>query len=265
MSRTEPGLEWTHRPSLEATITALRKQHPFGCTCKTHVDRPWRRSEHWTRADVEYLERWFGLVSDAHLSKRLGRSIVGIRLKAKRLGLHKRSQAFTGQDVAELFGIDCGTIGKTWVRRGLIHSMRPFHQGPHRIHLIDPRAVERFIVDHPEYVDVEKMPESPYRDLAARDPWISLPEVHRQTGRNPHKVAQMIAAGVIRGRRRGSHWFIPAADVALIRPLRTTDAIAESVFRRESILEVRRNRRKSGRILPAGHGASASAVERLAS
>lgn len=241
------------------------RRHPYGCDCRTHVGRPWRRSEHWTRTDVQELERRFGLVSDAVLARRFGRTIVGIRLKAKRLGLRKRSQAFTGRDVAAIFGIDAGTVGKVWVRRGLIASRRPFRQGPHDVHLIDPRAVERFIVEHPEYVDVAKMPDSPYRDLAARDPWISLVEAHRLTGRNPPAIVRMIGAGAIRGRRRGAHWYMPAADIALIRPLRSADAIEESWFRRQSVLEVRRNRRK-GTSPRLGDGRSAvPVVQRIAS
>lgn len=240
------------------------RTHPYGCDCRTHVARPWRRSEHWTRADVQELERRFGLVSDAVLARRFGRTVVGIRLKAKRLGLRKRSQAFTGRDVAQIFGIDAGTVGKTWVRRGLIASVRPFRQGPHDVHLIDPLAVERFIVEHPEHVDVEKMPDSPYRDMAGRDPWISLVEVHRLTGRDHHAVARMIGAGAIRGRRRGAHWYMPAADVPLIQPLRSADAIAESWFRRQSVLEVRRNRRKGTTPRLADGRTTVSVVQRIA-
>lgn len=194
--------------------------------------------------EVDYLESRFGLVSDAALSKKLGRSVVGIRLKAKRLGLRKRAQAFTGRDVAAIFGIDCSTVGKVWVRRGLIASVRPFRQGPYPIHMIAPAAVERFIAEHPEWIDVAKMPDSPYRDQAARDPWISLAAAHHLTGRAPHKIVGLVRAGRVRGRRRGAHWFIPAADVSLIPPLRTAAAIEDSRFRRQSNLTVRRARRK---------------------
>lgn len=241
------------------------RKHPFGCSCQTHVDRPWNRSEHWSQADVQELERRFGLVTDAVLARRFGRTIVGLRLKAKRLGLHKRSQAFTGRDVAQIFGIDGGTIGKTWVRRGLIASRRPFRQGPNEIHLIDPREVERFIVAHPELVDVDKMPDSPYRDLAARDPWISLPEAHRRTGRDRHVISLLIRDGAIRGRRRGAHWYMPAADLHLVPPLRSADAIEESWFRRQSGLEVRRNRRKGAQPRLADGRPAVSTVQRIAS
>lgn len=111
--------------------------------------------------------------------------------------------------------------------------------------------LRRFVAQHPEYIDLDKMPEGPYRDLAAKDPWISIREAHRLTGRNPFAISMAIRYGILRGRRRGirpgSHWYIPAADVAKIPPLKTADAIEESWFRRQSVLEVRRNRRKLAR------------------
>lgn len=220
------------------------RAHPYGCTCQTHVDRPWRRSEHWTKSEVAYLESHWGLLPDAAIVRRLGRSILGIRLKAKRLGLRKRAQGFSARDVAAIFGIDASEVGKVWVRRGYLASRRPFRQGPHPIHVIDPRDVERFIREHPEMFDVEKMPDSPYRDIAEQDPWISLPEAHRRTGRNPHAIARLIRDGVVRGRKRGTHWYMPAADLSLVPPLRSRDEIEESWFRRQSNLEARRARRK---------------------
>jgi len=241
------------------------KRHPWGCTCRTHVDRPWRRSEHWTCRDVDYLDRAFGRQHDATIAGKLGRTEVAIRLKAKRLGLHKRRAGFTARAVAQIFGVDSSTVAKHWISKGLLPARRvgrghdPNHSpsrarrrpgttvGPYRrstYWIVEIDNVVRFIAEHPELVDVDKMPPSWYRDQAAEDPWISLPEVHRRTGRMNHPVALLIAAGVIRGRRRGAHWYVPAADLPKIRPLRSTEAVAESVFRRESVLAHRRNHRK---------------------
>lgn len=234
--------------------------HAFGCSCRHHVDRPWRRPEHWTRAEVDLLETWFGRWADETLARRLGRSVVGIRLKAKRLGLHKRAAGYTARKVGEIFGVDGSVVGKVWIRRGLLSGRRIGRARRHcnypssRGHAVDPydrpaywvvalAAIERFIREHPEWVDVDKMPDSPYRDLAAQDPWISLPEVHRRTGRSPYLVALLVRGGRIRGRRRGTHWYVPVADLPLIRSL-SPEAIDDSVFRRESVLERRRNRRK---------------------
>jgi hypothetical protein len=223
------------------------KRHPWGCTCKTHVARPWRRSEHWTAAEVELLDQRYGRMSDAAIGKRLGRTELAVHLKAKRLGLHKRDAGMTARSVAEIFGMDASTVCKAWLRPGLMRGRpngRRDVDGRVVNWIVDAEAVERFIADHPEWIDIEKMPDSYYRDLAARDPWVSLREVHRLTGRNHHAVARLALAGEIRGRRRGTHWYVPLADVARIRPLASEAAISESVFRRESVLAVRRNRRK---------------------
>jgi hypothetical protein len=222
------------------------RRHVHGvCTCLSHVDRPWNRSEHWKADEVEYLERWFGRRSDAAIARRLGRSVVGIRLKAKRLGLHKKDAGYTAHGVAQVFGVDPTTVVDRWIAQGALRARRAaFRQGPKPVWLVDEAELERFIRDQPERIDVDKMPDSIYREMAARDPWISLPEVHRRTGRSPHAVARLIAAGAVRGRRRGAHWYIPEADVAKVPPIGPPERVAESVFRRESVLERRRNVRK---------------------
>lgn len=262
------------------------RKHPWGCTCRTHVDRPWDRSEHWSAAEVNLLDRQYGRRTDEAIARSLGRTPVAVLLKAKRLGLHKRQAGFTARAVAQIFGVDATTVTKQWMPRDLLSTNRvgrghePNHS-PSRARMrpgtmvdryrrpaywiIEIGAVERMIREHPEYVDVDKMPPSWYRDLAARDPWISLPEVHRRTGRSPHIVARMIRAGDVRGRRRGSHWYMPVADLPKVGMLRSLDAIEDSVFRRASVLEMRRNRRK-GSVPRLGSGRSTlSIVQRVAS
>lgn len=221
------------------------RPHPDGhCTCATHIDRAWNRPEHWKAAEVDYLEQWYGRRTDESIARHLGRTVVGVRLKARRLGIRKRGQGMSGRDVAAIFGVDDGTVGKVWVRRGLMAAgYGAFRQGPHRMLLIDGLAVERFIRDHPEWVDVDKMPDSPYRDLAARDPWVSLPEAHRRTGRAPHTIARLIRAGLVEGRRRGVHWYLPVRELARVG-MRSPEAIEDARFRRESTLAMQRARRK---------------------
>lgn len=249
-------------------------RHPWGCTCRSHVDRPWNRSEHWSPDEVETLDRLYGSMPDGKLALRMGRSVTGIRLKAKRLGLHKRShQGFTARAVAEIFGVDSSTVAKVWIRRGLMRARVIEHVAGERYRsgrrptywIVAVAEVDRFIAEHPELVDVDKMPPSPYRDAAAEDPWISLPEAHRRTGRDPHVIAQLIKAGEVRGRRRGAHWYMPAADVPKIRPLRSAEAIEDSWFRRQSLLEVRRNRRKGAHVRRRDGRPSLLAVQRIAS
>jgi hypothetical protein len=246
-------------------VSGLR-DHAFGCQCRHHVDRPWNRSEHWSPAEVEYLERRFGVASDEALARKLGRSVVGIRVKAKRLGLRKRDAGLSSRGVAAIFGVDPTTVADKWISGGHLRSRRaPWKQGPAPVWLTRLADVEAFIREHPELVDVDKMPESPYRDLAARDPWIGTPEAHRLTGRDSHAIAKLIQAGVIRGRRRGTHWYMPAADVHLIPPLRSADAIEESYFRRQSVLDMRRRRRKGLLARAADRGSAVPALLAAAS
>lgn len=221
--------------------------HTWGCSCVRHKTEAWDRSEHWTREEVDYLETWYGQRSDEAIGRALGRSALGVFLKAKRLGLHKRAAGLTARGVAELLGSDASTVCKVLIRRRFLKARRYGTRAldGRAVHwIVAERSLERFILDHPEWVEVDAMPDSLYRDLAARDPWIGLDEVLRLTGRNHHAVAGMIAAGTVRGRRRGTHWRIPLADIPLIRPLRSPDRIAEAAFRRASNLEMRRNRRK---------------------
>lgn len=52
------------------------RKHPWGCTCQSHVDRPWDRPEHWSKAEVNYLDRSYGLVSDVSIARRLGQRVA---------------------------------------------------------------------------------------------------------------------------------------------------------------------------------------------
>lgn len=238
------------------------RAHPNGhCVCATHVDRPWDRPEHWTAAEVNLLHAIFGRSSDEAIARRLGRTVCGIRLKAKRLGLRKTRIAFTARDVEGIFGLAPadGRVSKLWIARGLLRARRAPIVG-RSVWIIEPEAVDAFIRDHPEWVDVERMPDSPWRDLAERDPWVSLREAHRRTGRDHHAVAQLIIAGAVRGRRRGPHWYMPLADVPLVPPLRSAEAIADSVFRRSSTLAVRKRRRRLERRSPGLHQPALPAV-----
>ena len=201
------------------------QSHPLGfCTCSSHARRPWNRSEHWTADEVRYLEAHFGSAADAVLSKHLHRSVVGLRLKAKRLGLLKRDAGMSSRDVARQFGVDETTVSR-----------------------VSEPSVKAFIRDYGQYVDVVKMPpDSQFRALAVANAYVSLVDVERRTGHASPYILRLVRAGTVRAARRGAWWYIRAADLVVI-PQRSPDDVAESRFRRESVLEARRNRRKGVR------------------
>lgn len=216
--------------------------HPWGvCICRTHLARPWNRPEHWTGQEVTYLVRFYGRSDDEVIARHLGRSVVGIRLKAKRLGIRKRDAAdFTARALAEALGIPCSKTIAGWIAAGLLRARHGYTQGLRPVHLIAHRDAVAFLAAHPQLVDADRIPDwSPFASTVER--WCSLPEVHRITGRS--NLSAELRAGTIRGARRGPRWYVPAFEVTRIRCL-APEAIADSVFRRESVLERRRNRRK---------------------
>jgi hypothetical protein len=195
------------------------------------------------------LETWYGRVPDAHIAKVLGRSGWGILLRARRAGIRKRDAGLSSRAVARIFGIDESVVSKVWIRRGLLPAKKgAFRQGPHRMWLVDERDVETFIREHGQYVDVAKMPDSPYRTLAAQHRFYSLPAVERITGKDHHSLSTSLRKDIYRGVKRGTHWYVPADELPKIhaRVLRVGrwTSLAQIRHEREARLELRRNRRK---------------------
>lgn len=218
------------------------RDHLFGCACRTHVDRPWNRPEHWRHDEVQYLEAWFGKRSDELIARALGRTVVGIRLKAKRLGLRKKDAGYTASELARLMGVDPSTVMKSWVRRGGLRASRPYRQGPNLIHIIAEASVEAFIRERGWWIDWEKVPpDSPFHELVQEHRWYGKDQLHRATGRLD--ADDEIRAGRIRAERRGAHWYVPESELPKIRRL-TPERIEESVWRRRQVLRVRRERRR---------------------
>jgi hypothetical protein len=217
------------------------RDHIFGCSCRLHVGRAWQRPEHWTTEEVTYLESRFGRRSDEKIARHLGRTVVGMRIKAKRLGLRKKDAGYTATELARLMGVDSSTVSKSWIRRGGLSSRRPYRQGPHPIHIISEAAVERFITTRGWWIDWWKVPaDSPFYDLVQANRWYGQDRRHRFTGRFHNDD---VRAGLVKARRRGTHWYVPEAELHKLRRL-PPDQIEESVWRRQSVLRIRRERRR---------------------
>lgn len=142
------------------------KSHALGfCTCK-HLSPDWKRPTHWTAQEVGYLEQWYGRVPDERPAKHLNRPLLGVRLKAKRLGIRKRGIGLTAHSVSEIFGVEPTTVLHC-IDRGLLAAKRAYFVGPNRTWLITEEAVERFIADAGQHLDCDKLPDGYYKDLAA--------------------------------------------------------------------------------------------------
>jgi len=210
------------------------KRHVYGfCICK-HVAPHWNRPRHWTEEEVTYLEQSFGRVPDDRIAKHLGRSVLGVRLKAKRLVIRKRNIGMTARSVAEIFDVDAKTV-TGWLTKGVLKGSRGYAVGPNQTWLVSEEAVERFICEHGHYIDVDHMPDSWYRDLAAKHRWYSVAEVEARVGQSAHLLLPALKAGEYRGARRGSHWYVAAEELPRI-------ADATDVWRRQHIPILQRER-----------------------
>lgn len=220
--------------------------HPLGhCTCETHTDRPWNRPEHWTLAEVNYLHAHFGRATDAAIAGHLGRTVLGIRLKAKRLGLHKRDIGMSATEVGRLLAVDTTIVTKCWIAKGLLKARRGFVQGPHRTHVVTEAAVEAFIRDHGQWLDAERVPDdSPFKAIAMANRWVSLTELTVRTGHGKSWLMWYLRSGLMRVRRRGPLWYVHPDDAAKL-PCRDPEAIAYARFVRDEML-ARRNAQRNG-------------------
>ncbi len=222
------------------------KAHPLGfCTCKK-VLPVWNRSRHWSADEVSYLEEWYGRMPDDRLAEKLGRPVLGIRLKAKRLRLRKRNTGLTATRVARIFAIDPKAVVR-WIEDGLLRGRRSYAVGPNRTWHITEEALEEFMRRHGQYIDVDRMPEGWWRDIAQQHRWYSLVDIEWLTGESPHRVRKAVRAGTYRGAFRGPHLYVPAEELPRIRnaadPWRR-EHVSILLREREERLKRRRDKRK---------------------
>ncbi|MDF2652915.1 MAG: hypothetical protein K0Q73_8720, partial [Paenibacillus sp.] len=111
----------------------------------------------WSDKDIQYLiDNWSNRGLE-YCAKRLKRTVVSVNLKAKRLGLGgvvKGSQYLTGQNVANLLGIDIHCV-LNWLQIGLLK----FKNAPiNRVtHLIEIADLEQFLKENLHIWDSRKM------------------------------------------------------------------------------------------------------------
>ena len=226
-------------------MTGMR-DHLFGCACEKHVGRPWNRPEHWSKAEVAYLERHYGMMTDEAIAKKLGRTVWGVRLKAKRLDIRKRDIGHSSRDVARLLGVEESAVSKVWIKRGLLPATAGFEiGGGRRQWVVTDAGIETFIREHGHWIDARRVPEdSPFKALAMANAWISLTEVAERTGHSAHWLVWYFHAGLFPVRRKGTHWYMPAADAPKL-PVTNPGALYESHLVRRDML-ARRNAKRKG-------------------
>lgn len=114
----------------------------------------------WTPAEEELLERW-AWMSDPRIAGKFRqsgfhRTETAIHLKAKRLKLKSTLDGWGMRQLAKLFGVDDHKIS-VWSRRGMLKTHRTgITVGQNEKLFIHRDEVRRFILNHPDEVDLAK-------------------------------------------------------------------------------------------------------------
>lgn len=122
----------------------------------------------WTVAEEEFVERHIGTLAWKKMADKIGRTVVATKLHAKRMGLRKTKIGLTANSAARLLGCDIhkvtGWIGRGWlpsVRRGT--DRQPVQGGD--AWLIQPNAMRRLVIAHPEEIDLRRVDKLWFIDL----------------------------------------------------------------------------------------------------
>lgn len=124
----------------------------------------------WSPEDVAYLRAHVHRVAWAKLARHLGRSVVAVKLKAKRLGEHKVADGgYTQRELARLLGVDDHKVAR-WVRWGCLKAR---NRGTDRLvvqggdaWLITEKAVRDFVRRYPGEIDLRRVDALWFIDLA---------------------------------------------------------------------------------------------------
>lgn len=122
-----------------------------------------KKEPNWSEKEIEYLvQNWSEKGLDG-CAKRLKRTEVAVRLKAKRLGLGgvvRGSEYLSGQSVANLLGIDIHSVLR-WMDMGLLlYKSAPFtdrSDGRRTITMVSIENLEQFLQNNINLWDSRKM------------------------------------------------------------------------------------------------------------
>jgi hypothetical protein len=195
----------------------------------------------WTEAELAYLRAHWGLLPDATVAAKLGRTTTACALKAKRLGRNRKEHFLTAHDVARIFRVDCKTVTR-WVAQGWLPATKsPVRAGRNYCWRIDGVDLAAFITDHLDKYDRRRIDRETARywwnlaqQAAAAAPGVALERTARANqdwtpadddfleaywGRLPDpQVTAALGRTVVACRKRAYHLAITRTDHFLTLP-----------------------------------------------
>lgn len=162
----------------------------------------------WSEADDELLATWWGLLPDATVARKLGRTPGACKIRATRqLGLARKDQFYTVRAVARLFGVDDHRV-RAWIDEGLLQAVRStVRSGDGNLAWrIEHEWIEAFLREWPWRYDRRRIEAGTYwRNLADRvaaaDPFVDVREAARILGVCVETVRRWVREGELEAER----------------------------------------------------------------
>ena len=110
----------------------------------------------WTEQDEEYLRQYLHKKSLKDIAKHLGRTVVAVKLKAKRLGVNKTQEGYTMHGLCMGLGCDHHTVER-WIKKGWLKGRRRQSERENDIWLFTDAQVRAFVKEHPQEIDQRRV------------------------------------------------------------------------------------------------------------
>jgi hypothetical protein len=125
-----------------------------------------KRKPRWTSEDDRMLESLYCHMYVADIAKKLERSEKGVRMRAHHLGINKRTDGYTQNSLCLALGCT-HRLSTQWIKRGWLKATRrkTKHQADDLWHISD-NALRSFIKQHPSEIDLSKVDQLWFIDLA---------------------------------------------------------------------------------------------------
>lgn len=115
--------------------------------------RPNPKAKPWTREEDEYLETNMCRMSLAAIGKHLGRTAVGVKVRAKRIGVNKSGEGYTMRRLCDCLGVDHHKVAK-WIEAGWLRGHRRHtEREDNDMWLFTDNAIRHLIIKHPLEID----------------------------------------------------------------------------------------------------------------
>jgi len=145
-------------------------------------------TKNWTKEEIEYLNENWGMVTLSYLSKRLKRTMIGVVLKAKRMGFGPSSRAdeyITAGQVAVLLSVDGHTVER-WIKKYNLKTTRKVLLFKTRFYLVKLPDLCKWLKNNQDKFDSRRIE---LYSLGHEPPWLKMKRIKdKELAKNRFKI-----------------------------------------------------------------------------